>query len=908
MPLKLSTPRFTTKPAFDPVVKRCAPEVLSFTEEDALRDSMWELGEDGHLREDMRFRQTPWGRWILAERFLANHAVYRSFHRDGRSERAVSEALQEVADEMGRKSVFCPADPRFTLRDGMIRLVAAELSDQPRIEDATELEKYHTHLPLHTLTAVAASEPAGEWGARRQEEMIQTLGWVKVDLPGHGINERMFVARIKGHSMDNGHNGLKDGALAVFELWPKGSRSGRRVLMRGGFSDPEFGSYTFKRYEAEERDENRERTTIRLVSLNPDKERYPDILLTTEDAPNLEVLAELLDPLTPDRYARMPKPLRRKGRRDLTSEEGRQRIQRNLDKALERFFQAEAKKPREAEDRSGWVARLVCLDLEAGAMHVETDPLNGFPRFVKRLQLIAGDSVQSVIAANLCSRIWRTPVRPSHEGYRWTAPGFESEVDEDLGKLSITGLPLDRITVFRVDTAGVGRLVSGSILSPGQSYRMVLPAVIAAGVSVGEAVPLGKDWCFWELTIPSQVPAVLVQALKALGIELSKTVPCLEWIGTPPSRYDANTAGESYPVFGADHAPVLRVSGIETRESGELTLFVGGEGNFEMIELPAGDSWWVRMEGIAPGTYIAEVAHKRTSIARARVPFRVVEDPTTWLTCNVSLLLGQEQHQPNADGVIELDCDLSAAFGDESERGFTIQAPVFRRVAAFWGDGKRRRIADLYVDESGRLDVAASCPPLADLIARNPLANLELDLGELGIIRLLHRKEIAVPDLLSKLRDHFDKKGSNAETLRGQYPLLRALWLDPLLSLLYHGVRELDESHLLDLPAESGAAVILAEKLSREGKQIVRRPCRVIVIAPNEHAVLNGKDAGFWELADQACRKTGLTEAVLTDGFVWGLHSVGRKVQPGIIDLRDAVQEGHEGIFEQFLYSHAVTV
>ena len=400
----------------------------------------------------------------------------------------------------------------------------------------------------------------------------------------------------------------------------------------------------------------------------------------------------------------------------------------------------------------------------------------------------------------------------------------------------------------------------------------------------------------------------MVGTLEGLGLELTKAVPSLEWIGTPASRHDANAAGETYPVFGTDLAPVLRVSGIKTRVAGELTLFVGGGGGFESIALPAGDAWWVRLDGLAPGTYVAEIAHQRIAIGRARAPFRVAENPGAWPTCDVLLTFGQDRHQPDADGVIELDCDLSAAFGGEPENGLLLQAPAFRRLAVFWSDGKRRRIADLYLDDAGRLDVTAACPLLADLIARNTLGNLDLDLGELGIARLLHTKSVTDDSLLTKLRELMATKGANAENLRGQYPLLRALWLDPLLSLLYHGVRELDESHLRDLPSDSGATVLLVEELTREGKGIVRKPRRVIVIAPDETAVMNAKDAGLWELADQACRKTGLTEAVLTDGFVWGQHELGRKVQPGTIDLRIALQDGHPSLSGSFLYHHAVTV
>jgi hypothetical protein len=581
--------------------------------------------------------------------------------------------------------------------------------------------------------------------------------------------------------------------------------------VRGSFADPEFGSYALKRYEGAERDENRERQSIRLISLNPDKDRYPDIALTADEAPDLEVVAELIAPLAPDRYGRLPKSPVSKGRRDLTSSEGRERVQDTLDQALRKFFEAEARKPAVdgTADRSGWAASLVCLDGEAGALHVETGVLAGFPSFVKTLRLIAGTSDQPVIASNLTSRVWRTPVAPAHEGYRWNAPGFEGMLDEDLARIAVPGLPADRATVFRVDASGIGRLLSGSTLSPGLHYRAVLPPGIAVGEAAGEVTQQGGGWNLWELFVPVQVSGDVAATLAALGLDLAKAAPSLEWIGTPASRYDANAAGESYPVFGTELAPILRVSGIRTRAEGDLVLFVAGSGHFASFALPAGESWWIRMEGLPMGDYVAEAIHKRTAVRRARLAFRMEDNRTAWPKCDVALLLGEKRYLTDADGVIELECDLTPACEAESDTRILIEAPAFRRVAAFWSDGKRRRIADLYTDEAGKLDVVAECRLLSDLVDRSPLGNLDLDLGELGNIRLLHRRDVAVRDILVMLRDLMSRKGANAEALRGQYPLLRAQWLDPLLSLLYHGVSELDESHREDLPAESGAAVLL---------------------------------------------------------------------------------------------------
>ena len=89
----------------------------------------------------------------------------------------------------------------------------------------------------------------------------------------------MFVARIVGNSMDDGRSGLVNSRYAVFELWPTGSRQGLTVLARGSFSDPETGSYAVKKYMADERGPDRRHQRIVLVSLNPDKSRFPDIEL-----------------------------------------------------------------------------------------------------------------------------------------------------------------------------------------------------------------------------------------------------------------------------------------------------------------------------------------------------------------------------------------------------------------------------------------------------------------------------------------------------------------------------------------------------------------------------------------------------------------------------------------------------
>lgn len=900
------------KSDFDPVVARYAKEVFSFTEEEALADLLWAKGEDAYLREDIRFRPTPWGRWMLADHYLANESVYRAFHREERSEQSLAELLTEISQEIGRLCAFCLGDPRFESDGNNIRLSEAELSNSPRVEEASELERYKTHLPLHTLHAVAASAPAGEWGSQRQEDLIETLGWIRVNLPGRGINERMFIARIKGHSMDNGRNGLRDGAYAVFELEPVGERSGTDVLVRGSFSDPEFGSYTIKRYQGEPRDANRERREIRLISLNPDKDRYPDIVLTAEDASDFQVIAKLVTPLDPTQFARRPKPPkpRRIRFRDLDSEQGRQRIERDLNHALENFFEREAGKRPDATDRSGWAARLVCLDAEADSLHVETDPLGGFPSFVKTLQLCADEERQTVIASNLRHRVWRIKIPPSMTGYHWEAPGFEDIIGDDLSRLHVAGLSAERVTVFRNGADGIGRLLSGNTLSPGQSYRLVLPPGLTPENS-GDTLPIGTGWRLWELDLPGMVPPGLRDSLANLGLSLAKAAPRLEWVLAPPVSYRSNPAGESYPVFDEGDDAILKVCGIEVTEPGDMALFVAGTGSFVSLDLPPGDEWWLRMPNLPTGSYIVEAAHRNTAIQRIRLPFRVDSVDSPLPSCRWSLEIGGDSLLPDDLGVIDCMRDFRPVPVDpeqEERQPPVLQGPPCRRVDVYWDDSNRRWLGAAYIDSAGALDLFDAFPILVDLISRSSFALMELDLGEMGLARVAHRRLLDVDELAGALRGLHERKAASAKQLRGQFSLLRSLWLDELLSHLYHGISELNGEELDGLPTESGGAVIVVEKRLREGNRIIRQPQRIVVIAPTEESVLNAESSGLYRLADEACNRTGLRDAVITDGFVWGRHEPGRRLHLSPVKLSDALAEGGEAILHQFLYDHAITI
>jgi hypothetical protein len=99
-----------------------------------------------------------------------------------------------------------------------VRLAASQLSELPRLEDASPLERFTTHLPVYSLRAVAASMPDGGWGPRALDEVPDQLGWVRVELGSHTDRRSLFLARIAGHSMEGGRVPLADGRYALFTI------------------------------------------------------------------------------------------------------------------------------------------------------------------------------------------------------------------------------------------------------------------------------------------------------------------------------------------------------------------------------------------------------------------------------------------------------------------------------------------------------------------------------------------------------------------------------------------------------------------------------------------------------------------------------------------------------------------
>ncbi|MGA7413590.1 MAG: S24 family peptidase [Bryobacteraceae bacterium] len=122
------------------------------------------------------------------------------------------------------------------------------------------VQPFRTHLPLYSLEVAAGP-------FRSNADEISAGDWLETP-PGLEIDENMFVATIRGRSMEPR---IPDGSLCVFRRNVVGSRNNRLVLVRNAELADE-NRFTVKRYHSEKaaHDDSFVHTRIWLESLNPE--------------------------------------------------------------------------------------------------------------------------------------------------------------------------------------------------------------------------------------------------------------------------------------------------------------------------------------------------------------------------------------------------------------------------------------------------------------------------------------------------------------------------------------------------------------------------------------------------------------------------------------------------------------
>jgi len=145
-----------------------------------------------------------------------------------------------------------------------------------------EAERYVRWAPVYDLEAAA-----GEWGPGMAP---QEIGW-KI-LPGERLRKGMFVARVKGHSMEPR---IPSGSWCLFKPSPEGSRNGRILLVQlHSTEDADCGGrYTVKKYRSVKivNEDGWGHEQIQLLPLNS---AFQPIEIHEDIAPEILVVGEFV--------------------------------------------------------------------------------------------------------------------------------------------------------------------------------------------------------------------------------------------------------------------------------------------------------------------------------------------------------------------------------------------------------------------------------------------------------------------------------------------------------------------------------------------------------------------------------------------------------------------------------------
>lgn len=159
-----------------------------------------------------------------------------------------------------------------------------------RLVEPSPEEKYASCVPLIPLKVAA--------GAFGDPQHIEDDGfeWVTLE-PRHRLRPGMFVAQVVGKSMEPA---IPDGAWCLFRAPVEGARQGKTVLVQlRDATDAETGQrYTVKRYRSEKAQAD-DSWRHEKITLEPVNREFDPIIITRADEGELQVVAELVEVLSP---------------------------------------------------------------------------------------------------------------------------------------------------------------------------------------------------------------------------------------------------------------------------------------------------------------------------------------------------------------------------------------------------------------------------------------------------------------------------------------------------------------------------------------------------------------------------------------------------------------------------------
>jgi hypothetical protein len=532
-------------------------------------------------------------------------------------------------------------------------------------------------------------------------------------------------------------------------------------------------------------------------------------------------------------------------RRNITGQAGLDEQAKRLGRRVASFFDGE---PPDADDDDAtadssvvWQTKLVCLDVAAGGLQLEIGPLDGLPPFVKKLRVIGTEWDAFVLATNAKLRPTRVSVLPGSGPWRWEAVGFEDEQDLGLDPLAVRALDVTTPSVFRLDVDGVGQSVVSTTLSPGQSYRLLLPPKV--GDDLG--TELSDGWRIWSLDLDTQISPATSAALKGLGVDIGEESPRLEWALAPASSWSTNARGASYPVFDEGTDLFVNLNGVALDDGDEAMLFLYGPARTE--RLPLSTSGLASIGKATAGQWACALVHSRTNVQTATLVFEVAQSATEYVSAAWTTGVPH--------GLVTLEAT----------------APPGWPVTVRWGGlgAHQETIATVYGNDDRTVPFEDVHSLLKARAERASVADLVVDFRELGrrLVPLEGRAPLEI--VRAQLIALWQQRSERVQTLKGMWLQLMPMWFEPTTMRLGYGVDSLCIPDGPDAPYDLAAWLLTIDE--RANGSITRSPSRLLVLTTDIDSVLS--DLRDW--IDNVCTIARVRDAIVTDGTRWATHRKG---------------------------------
>lgn len=867
-----------TNPVFDWLVERLARERLS-VEERVILAAMKTGADEISLRDDCRFRRTPYGRWILADRYLANEPLFDYLNNSPVPIASLEHWLDRFDHQAGVHSAFCSADPRFVLTGSGVRLAMKELSDAPLIEGVVEeVAQFVTHLPLlsmsDALCGYAEPSPGDDILALDDSSTRQPIGWIRVDLPTP-LNPRMFIVRIEDDSMLGESDGVGKCDYAVFSWQTRETAEDQMVLVRGVNGLNGEGFYYLRMV-------RRVGARITLEPLNQDRACYPLVVLNEDDGDHLEVVAGLNYRLKPSMYARAPRGL-------LSKDDCRTQLRqvRQLVDLVEKFF-----RPSNDDDGAGAAemrARVICREPGPGCLQIELGPYPSFPSFIKQLRLQGDGWVKEVGLEGIRKKRVNVTVPPWSTHLTWQMVDAVLDGLIDLASLAVEGLPTDRVTVFKLDQDEVGRLVKGKRLVLTESYRILIPPGRLATLAVPPpVVPIDGGWSVWSLEeMATANRMLLVEQLTELDLELREEAIDLDFVIVPPAEWCRMSGGGAYPRFLTKTGAVVSLARSKANVADELKLLLLSTAGYRFQTIPVGSPPLLRLTELQPGRYGIELSARDRGLDAKRVYFEMVEDLPNYPQAGCRIALGGKWIDLEAGGaLVQPPADLRQLKGPGGGKAplmLEIEAPPGWPLTVYWRSASLESLYRAHADLNGGYDIGAILAATERRRDQQRVGELILDLRELGRVVLRHQHQTdvgAINEALTKLViDH----APVVRRSRGEYLTTIPLWFAPVLALLGYSSAECPTPAVL----ENGRVLrLIHEELTPRGYE--KRVTRLIFLLKD---LPTEPDPHLQRQMDQILAREGQRDSLLSDGLRWGTRRFQSTLPVKVRDLEWIIDE-----------------